>query len=138
MAEMTPIERLFALRAAPCFRRLHQSEQNVLARVAEERTFAAGEVVLRHGQVPSKLYVVVEGGLESADGTPAGAIVGAEGVLCGAPVRHAVCAAKSSGARCLVFGKAHLFTAVYQCPPLLVGLLEGEGEEPTGGGKGAR
>ncbi len=127
MGEMTTIEKLFALRAAPCFHRLHQSEQSVLAHVALERSFAPGDLVVARNRTPSRLYLVVDGGLVCADGTPVGSIVGAEGVLCGRPSQVDIHAPARAGARGLVIGTAHLFTTVYQCPSLLVALLEGEG-----------
>ena len=130
MPEMTVVERLFALRSAPCFRRLHQSELAVLARVAVQREFGPGEVVLRRDQKASRLYVVVSGRLES-DGISR-TIAGAEGVLFGRGAEGVVKADEREGARCLAISRAHVFTTVYQSPSLLLGLLEDEGREGAG------
>lgn len=132
MADMTSLEKLLALRATPCFDRLHESELSVVAQVAVERRFAPNETVIERGQVPGLLFVVVDGAVVDSSERRAWAVVGAESLLFGDAQTDTLVAAEEHGARCLVLGRAHFYTLLYQCPAFILGLLRGadySGEE---------
>lgn len=123
---MTLAEKLFALRSAPGFERLHDAELAVIGAVALEHRFAPGEAVCEAGTTLSRVYVIVQGSLVASEGGTMPGIVGLGSVLFDIPVHTTVSASPTEGALCLVIFKPHMFTIVHQCPNLLCGLLEGE------------
>lgn len=124
---MTMAERLFALRSAPGFERLHDAELAVIASVVVERRFAPGEMICEAGTTLNRVYVVVQGSIVAAEGRTVPGILGLGSVLFDIPVRAPVQASPTEGALCLVISKPHMFTIVYQCPSLLCGLMDVEG-----------
>lgn len=136
MATLGVTERLFALRAAPPFDRLRDSELALLAAVAQVRSYDPGETVLAEGKPLHHLFVVVEGEIRTAAGEPVPPVFGEASLLFQLPLARALVAAPGTGATCLLIGRAHFFTAAYECPGLVVGFLEqaGASDELHGGG----
>jgi HEAT repeat protein len=58
---MSPIERVLVLRKIPLFSELSPSDLLRVAGIAEERTYADGEVVATEGELGDELHIVVEG-----------------------------------------------------------------------------
>lgn len=121
---MTLIERLFALKANPCFRSLDDSELAGIAQVAKLRHYGPGEHLAVAGQLLTRLYVVVGGQVESVEGQPMPPVVGAACLLGGLHLAGVLRASPVEGATCLLIGKGHFFTIVHQCPALVTGLVE--------------
>jgi CRP-like cAMP-binding protein len=61
---VAPVQRILYLKRLPSFATLPGPDIAVIAEQAQERFFAAGEVLLREGQAVSALYFVVEGALD--------------------------------------------------------------------------
>jgi hypothetical protein len=60
-ASLGEIERMIELRRVPLFERLEPEDLQRVAAVADERSFAAGEVIVREGEVGDELFVLLEG-----------------------------------------------------------------------------
>lgn len=121
---MTLIERLFALKANPCFQSLDDSELAGIAQVAKLRCYAPGEPLAIAGQLLTRLYVVVAGQVENLQGQPMPPVIGAACLLGGLPLVVPLQASPVEGASCLLIAKGHFFTIVHQCPALVTGLVE--------------
>ena len=65
---LTAPEGLDALRTVPIFEPLHPSVLEEMAHQLESLTFAAGETVVREGDVADRFYVIVEGEVEVSHG----------------------------------------------------------------------
>ena len=60
-ASLGEIERMLELRRVPLFERLEPEDLQRVAAVADERSFAAGEVIVREGEVSDELFVLLDG-----------------------------------------------------------------------------
>jgi len=58
---MSAMERVLALRKIPLFAELSSSDLRRLADIAEERSFADGEVISSEGEIGDELHLVLEG-----------------------------------------------------------------------------
>ena len=58
---MSPMERVLALRTIPLFQELSTADLRRLADLAEERSFADGEVISSEGEVGDELHLVLSG-----------------------------------------------------------------------------
>src|SRR5206468_1420423 len=58
---MSPMERVLALRTIPLFQDLSTADLRRLADLAEERSFADGEVISSEGEVGDELHLVLSG-----------------------------------------------------------------------------
>ena len=123
---MTIIEKIFALKKLNPFDRLRDSELSVIAEVATERKYVPGEIVTSEGRALQKLYMVVDGQIiQESDGRRIPAVFGVESLLFDIPTSDTL-KASSEEATCLMISKRHFFTLIYECPELLLGLLETE------------
>lgn len=123
---MTLVEKFLALRTVGLLNELEDSEIALIAEVADEREFAPGAQFCAASQCLHRLYIVLDGGIETELGTPMPQVLGAGSLLLGLPVSAPLRASASKGVRCLVLGKSHFFTIIYQCPSILCGLLKSE------------
>ena len=55
------IERMLELRRVPLFERLEPEDLQRVAALADERSFPAGEPIVREGDVGNELFVILEG-----------------------------------------------------------------------------
>lgn len=124
---MSGVHRFFALQETPPFDRLRESELALIADVALERTYAPGEAVHPGREPFSRLYVLLEGQWQYADGQPAPRLLGVGSLLFDQPASGAVTAHPDVGARVVTIGKSHFHTICNQCPEVLLGLLEMKG-----------
>ncbi|MEW6754653.1 MAG: cyclic nucleotide-binding domain-containing protein [Candidatus Latescibacterota bacterium] len=122
---MTQVEKIFALQRVSPFDRLYDAELTLVAEVARDRRYPPGETVVSERAPLQSLYVVVQGGVYSADGTPAPRVVGIHSLLFDLPFTDTLRASPEEGAVCLVIGKSHFHTIVNACSELVIGLLEG-------------
>jgi HEAT repeat protein len=60
-ADLGEIERMLELRRVPLFERLDPEDLQRVAAVADERSFAAGVVIVREGEVGDELFVLLDG-----------------------------------------------------------------------------
>ncbi|MEM8994529.1 MAG: hypothetical protein AAGF23_07025 [Acidobacteriota bacterium] len=129
---MNLADRFFALAATPPFDRLGSAELMPIAEVARRRTFPAGAPIGTPGRPLSKLYVVIEGDFEDGGGGRSSHVAGLGGVLQDRP-RAAPLRAGDSGATVLLFERGHVFTILFACPGLTLGLadLPVPGERPA-------
>ena len=58
---MSPMERVLALRTIPLFQELSTADLRRLADLAEERSFADGEVISSEGEIGDELHLVLSG-----------------------------------------------------------------------------
>jgi CRP-like cAMP-binding protein len=58
---MSPVELVLVLRGIPLFSALEPAELQRVATIAEERTYADGEVIGSEGEMGDEMHVVVEG-----------------------------------------------------------------------------
>ncbi len=58
---MSPMERVLALRRIPLFAELSAADLRRLADIAEEGTFAAGDVISAEGEIGDELHLVLAG-----------------------------------------------------------------------------
>ncbi len=58
---MSPMERVLALRKIPLFAELSPADLQSVAAIAEERTYADGEVIAGEGEVGDELHLVTDG-----------------------------------------------------------------------------
>jgi CRP-like cAMP-binding protein len=58
---MSPIERVLALRKIPLFAELSPADLQSVAAIAEERTYADGDVIAGEGEVGDELHLVTDG-----------------------------------------------------------------------------
>ena len=115
-------ERLLALKTIAPFDRLADAELALIASAARARAFAPGETLLAAGKPAPYLFVVVEGEAREEGGAPVPPVLGADSLLFQSPLERTIRAGEA-GAVCLLLGRAHFFTTVYECPALVIGLL---------------
>ena len=60
-ASLGEIERMLELRRVPLFERLDPEDLQRVAAVADERSFTAGQVIVREGEVGDELFVLLDG-----------------------------------------------------------------------------
>lgn len=66
---MSPIERVLALRKIPLFAELSPADLQSVAAIAEERTYADGDVIAGEGEVGDELHLVTDGTVHVVRGT---------------------------------------------------------------------
>src|SRR5438093_10706764 len=129
----TPVTALEWLRRVPLFARLDQRELTILAHVARERHYAAGQDIVRQGEGGIGVYLLVEGRVrmlrQTADGgerqldeVGPGAIFGELAVLDEAPRVATVRAV--DGCTCLVLPKWEFLAALRTNGELATALLQ--------------
>lgn len=98
---LSTLERVLFLRSVDMFGSIAGEDLAVVAMVADERSFPAGETLVRQGEPGEGLYVIVEGEVEvTAEGgghvamRGVGSVIGEMAVLSGGP-RMATCVAVS-------------------------------------------
>lgn len=123
---MTLVQKLMALKSVSLFGELDDADLALIAGVATERAFEPGERFCAAGRCLQRLTIVLEGCIETDEGQCMPPILGAASLLFDAPVAHPLRASAKAGARCLVVAKAHFFTIIYQCPAVLLGLMDNE------------
>lgn len=121
---MKLMEKLFALRQSKYLKGLDESALTLIAEIAETRVFAPGEKFADAGHCLQRLYLVVEGAIQNQNDVTMPEVLGPASLLFGVPVHESLIAVPGQGATCLVVGKGHFFTIVYQFPSLLCRLLE--------------
>jgi CRP-like cAMP-binding protein len=128
---MTLVEKFLALRSVPLLGELEDSEIALIAEVARERDFAPGAKFCAAGRCLQRLYIILDGCIETGQGKCMPQVLGAASLLLNLPVSASLQASASRGAKCLVVGKSHFFTIVYQCPGVLCGLLKSDSFETS-------
>lgn len=118
---MTLAERLFALRGLPGFDQLREEELLAVAASMSERQYRPGQVVLHSGSSLWHLLVAVQGNLVAqGTGRALDPVFGADLLLMNRPLGVTLVADDRAGALCLRMSKGHFFTAITECPALLV------------------
>jgi hypothetical protein len=69
-ASMSPMERVLVLRRIALFAELSPADLASVAEIAEERAFAAGDVIAVEGETGDEMHIVLEGTVEVLRGTP--------------------------------------------------------------------
>ena len=103
-----------------------------IADVARARTFIPGARLGLEDSPMLRLHLVIEGGFRS-NGVPAPSILGLTGVLFDQPLSSPWAADEETGATTLSIGRGHLFTILYACPDLTLGLLDRQAALPNTG-----
>ena len=126
------IDRMLFLRRVPLFAELVPEDLQRLAATATERLYAAGEALVREGDVGDELFVIVEGrvrvvrieeGVERLLRTyEAGDHIGELAVLRDRP-RAATVLAESDGVRALVIGGEGLRAILRERPEAAMAML---------------
>ena len=130
---MNLTDRFFSLGAMPPFDALPADELMKIADVARSRSFAPDASLGQEGSPMLRLHVVVAGCFRSPDGGRAPSILGLTGVLYDEPSPVTWKADPVEGASTLSIGRGHLFTILYACPRLTLGLLDRRAALPTVG-----
>ncbi|WP_373047911.1 Stp1/IreP family PP2C-type Ser/Thr phosphatase [Vulgatibacter sp.] len=119
--------RLEAMRKIPLFQHLSYKEQMAVLAIANARSYAAGQEIVREGAPAEQLFVVVKGRVVvEATGTPvaelrAGAHFGEMGLIDQASRSATVRALEPT--RCVVLGRLELLALMRKEPVLAVKLL---------------
>lgn len=121
---MNLVERLFALRAAPPFADLYDSELAAIAEVTKVRVLPPGGVAQRAGRPVRSLFVVAEGGLVDAAGAALPATWGERYLVTGREAPEEIRAHPGEGATCLLIPRPHVLTLVHESPSVLLALLD--------------
>ncbi|NJD20476.1 MAG: cyclic nucleotide-binding domain-containing protein [Gemmatimonadetes bacterium] len=129
---MNLVERRFALRGAPPFAQLYDSELAAVAEVATTRRLGAGAPLLKPGQPIRHLVVVADGALVDGDGREIPRVYGASSLLSGTPARGLVRAHPVHGATCLLISRLHFLTLASELPSVLIAMHEGQPRGPEG------
>ena len=120
---MNRADKLFALRHLTPFDALRREELVLIAEVARERSFGAGEAVSVAGTPVARLYTVIQGRILSSDDTLIPAVFGSLSLLYNYPLAHDLYAAPEEETTCLLIGKGHFFTLINECPAFTAGLI---------------
>lgn len=106
----------------PPFDRLDPDEVSTLAGVASARRYGPGEAILTAGQLVGRITIILEGSAQEGPER----ILGMLPALFGSPQAQTVHAG-AQGAMCLRIRRGQLYTIVFECPEILVWLLERQG-----------
>ncbi len=120
---MTLMQRYFALRRHAPFSGLPDRDRMLVAEVAEARPFEAGRRLIEAGRPLRRLYLVIDGELRFDRGGLCPALLGVGSLLFDHELDEGIVAGEN-GATCITLEKGHFYTLIYQCPALLLGLLE--------------
>jgi CRP-like cAMP-binding protein len=60
---LSVMDRIIFLRRVPLFANIAPADLQLIAGIAQERLFAAGEVIARQGDTGEELYIIVSGGI---------------------------------------------------------------------------
>ncbi|HVW21579.1 MAG TPA: hypothetical protein VHC86_10215 [Opitutaceae bacterium] len=131
-ADLTLVQKLFALRTVRPFDRLEPNEAVLIARVARAHAYPPGAAIHPGGAPLGKLLVVAEGTVRDGIGSAVGPILGVRSLLHDA-VSPPLTADPEAGARVLEISKRHFYTLARECPAFVIGLIE-LGEQGRGGG----
>jgi CRP-like cAMP-binding protein len=125
---LSTVERVLFLKAADIFREVASEELVAVALAAEERSFLAGDVLVRHGDLADCLYLVVRGEVQvvvrgSAQVAVLGphSVVGELGLLSDRP-RTADCIA-STETLTLRMGRDDFWALLEERPQLALGVI---------------
>jgi signal-transduction protein with cAMP-binding, CBS, and nucleotidyltransferase domain len=106
----------------PPFDRLDPDEVATVAGVASARRYGPREVIMAAGQQVGRITIVLEGNAEEVPDR----VLGMLPALFGSPQPQALHAG-AQGAMCLRIRRGQLFTIVFECPEILVWLLQQRG-----------
>lgn len=130
MASLTTIllvERVLFLHKVSLFSGLDPADLQQLARIATERTFAAGDVLARQGETGDALYLIVGGSVRvEQDGRPiatrgTGEAVGEMSIVSAAP--RAATLAAATETRVLRIGRADFESILRDRPETAMGVI---------------
>lgn len=120
---MTELEKLFQLQQRVPFKSLNLGELQTLANVARVRFYEPEEQILNEGTPVSLIIVPVVGNYE-VNGESSSQVLGMREMFSEKPFSFSAFASKD-GMTALCFNKGHLFTALFECPDLIIDYLEG-------------
>ncbi len=121
---MKLIGRVFALKKIPPFQELLDAELCLIARIAHPRRYPPNGIIAGAGTPLSRLYIVVEGHLQLADGTMLPRILGVGSLMFEQTAPRDILAAPGRETLCLTINKHHFFTLIHECPAFVLGLLK--------------
>ena len=118
---MNLIEKIFALSSISPFDRLQHSELILTADIAKTKEYNIGDTIQIKEQYVYSIFIVINGKAVTQNGTELEKIFGIQEVLDEKTFTEDIIA--HTPTKLITIGKAHFFTLLYECPDLLLGLL---------------
>lgn len=118
------IERFFALKQIDPFSFLADSELALIANVAHDRSYQPHELVSTDDRLLNYLIITVGGDLiahSTQQTLPK--VIGLESLMFDLYLAETLIAGEN-GANCILINRSHFFTISYECPKLIVGLID--------------
>jgi hypothetical protein len=139
---MSRMELVLVLRRIPLFAALEPTELERVAAIAEERSYADGDVMEREGELGDELHVVLDGTVrvEREDGTTiahrgAGHVVGEMSLITGSPRMASLVA--EGDVRTVSIGRAEFEGMIRERPDIALAVMRELAERLTASAAGA-
>jgi len=118
---MTLVEKIFILKSISPFNRLEYSELILTSNIIKIKKYNKGDIILAKDVYVYSLYIVANGEVVSVSGNNINKIFGIKEILEDKTFKEDIVA--NTPVKIMTISKAHFFTLIYECPNLLLELI---------------
>lgn len=116
------IDKMFLLKSVQPFDKLDERTLFNISEVMRLSKFEPNQIILPENEVSNEVLVLVDGGMKDLNGNSV-VLAGINSILNDTVVENRLIAVEN-GCKCLRIGKGHFLTTVYECPSLLIDLIQ--------------